>query len=116
MNKHVVGSVTMVVALVVCLGVAGAAIGTGNPQTNCQTLMNQVGEQAKAVKRAQNNVNVAQQSLDSCLADQQQARQQGKKVDCRPKQDELKKQRTILKAEQDKLAAIQKEYSTRCGK
>jgi hypothetical protein len=114
MNRRVIGSFVGAVALVACLGAVGATSGFTDQKPNCSALMNKVGEQAKAVVRAQNGVNVARKSLDDCHVAAKQAKQKNEKVDCTSQETELKKRTALLHAEQDKLEALQKEFNSKC--
>jgi hypothetical protein len=110
MSRRVVVSCVGVIALV-----AGLGAGVAGQGMNCQALMNQVGEQAKVVVKAENSVAVAQKALEDCKAAAQAAKKDPKKA-CQAQADSWQKLQAKLAAAKTRLEALQKDYNAKCGK
>ncbi len=112
MNKRVVGTFLVVVAVVMWF-----AVGFARQHTPCEQLMSRVGEQAKKVLSAEGDVKIANQARDDCHARAREAKDAGKKkVDCSREDKEAVGAANRLKAEKARLEALQKEFNAKCGK
>ncbi len=112
MNKRVVGTFLVVVAVVVSF-----SVGFARQHTPCEQMMSKVGEQAKKVRSAEGDVTSANQARDDCHARAKEAKEAGKKkVDCSREDKEVVGAANRLKAEKAKLEALQKEFNAKCGK